>query len=77
MPDVTRRFCGAAVVDYTQPIDTGEIPESGAHFDVIVVGGGPNRRRQGLPPRQCSGRAHHRPPYPSARIQGNQFDGEV
>ncbi|MDG1533216.1 MAG: NAD(P)/FAD-dependent oxidoreductase [Candidatus Thalassarchaeaceae archaeon] len=41
MPDVTRRCCGAAVVDYTQPIDTGEIPESGSHFDVIVVGGGP------------------------------------
>jgi flavin-dependent dehydrogenase len=26
---------------WTQPIDTGEIPESGASFDAIVVGGGP------------------------------------
>jgi flavin-dependent dehydrogenase len=24
-----------------KPIDSGKIPESGAHFDVIVVGGGP------------------------------------
>ena len=41
MPDDTRRFCGAPVIDYTQPIDTGEVPENGADFDVIVVGGGP------------------------------------
>ena len=41
MPDVTRRFCGATVIDYTQPIDTGEVPENGGDFDVIVVGGGP------------------------------------
>ena len=26
---------------WTQPIDTGKIPESGASFDAIVVGGGP------------------------------------
>ena len=40
MPDDTRRFCGATVIDYTQPIDTGEVPENGGDFDVIVVGGG-------------------------------------
>ena len=27
--------------EWTLPIDTGEIPESGTRFDVIVVGGGP------------------------------------
>ena len=26
---------------WEQPIDTGEVPEDGSHFDVIVVGGGP------------------------------------
>ena len=26
---------------WTEPIDTGEVPESGASFDAIVVGGGP------------------------------------
>ena len=41
MPDDTRRFCGATVIDYTQPIDTGSVPENGSAFDVIVVGGGP------------------------------------
>ncbi len=41
MPDDTRRSCGAAVIDYTQPIDTGEVPASDTVFDVIVVGGGP------------------------------------
>ena len=27
--------------EWKKPIDSGKIPESGAHFDVIVVGGGP------------------------------------
>ena len=34
-------FCGVNLVDITKPIDTGDIPSSGSHFDVIVVGGGP------------------------------------
>ena len=29
------------MLDYNQPIETGAIPENGAQFDVIVVGGGP------------------------------------
>lgn len=32
---------GEAVREWTLPIDTGEVPENGTHFDVIVVGGGP------------------------------------
>ena len=28
-------------IDWTQPIDTGEVPVDGEKFDVIVVGGGP------------------------------------
>ena len=27
--------------EWKKPIDSGKIPESEAHFDVIVVGGGP------------------------------------
>ena len=27
--------------DWEHPIETGELPEDGSHFDVIVVGGGP------------------------------------
>ena len=34
-------FSGVNLVDITKPIDTGDIPSSGSHFDVIVVGGGP------------------------------------
>ena len=26
---------------WDRPIDTGEVPGDGSHFDVIVVGGGP------------------------------------
>ena len=29
------------MLDYKQPIETGDIPDDGADFDVIVVGGGP------------------------------------
>ena len=28
-------------VSWNSPIDTGELPENGASFDSIVVGGGP------------------------------------
>ena len=30
------------MVDWEGPIDTGDIPEDGSYFDVIVVGGGPS-----------------------------------
>ena len=32
---------GESVGDWTKPIDVGDIPENNAHFDVIIVGGGP------------------------------------
>ena len=32
---------GTVVRSWEQPIETGEVPESGTEFDAIVVGGGP------------------------------------
>ena len=29
------------MASWEEPIDTGEVPESGSTFDAIVVGGGP------------------------------------
>ena len=41
MYEVPEPRYGEVMQEWTLPIDTGEIPESGTHFDVIVVGGGP------------------------------------
>jgi flavin-dependent dehydrogenase len=41
MYEVPEPRYGEVMQEWTVPIDTGEIPESGTHFDVIVVGGGP------------------------------------
>ena len=41
MYEVPEPRYGEVMQEWTLPIDTGEIPESGSQFDVIVVGGGP------------------------------------
>ena len=41
MYEVPEPRYGEVMEEWTLPIDTGEIPESGTRFDVIVVGGGP------------------------------------
>lgn len=40
-PTTQPRMAVQRMEEWERPIETGQLPESGSHFDVIVVGGGP------------------------------------
>ena len=40
-PTTQPRMAVQRMEEWERPIETGQSPESGSHFDVIVVGGGP------------------------------------